>query len=103
VKYYLISLHITCGVILEIILIEETKGGGTSGGGIGNIPIRVESLSRPTPTFSYSGSVFAINDTLLVQVLELKKASLSIVMTFPLCGKCKTWKRVDTTVRIASI
>jgi hypothetical protein len=60
---------------VEIMLIEATKGGGTSGGGIGKVPIKVESFSRPTSTFSYPGGVFAINGTLLVRESELKKDS----------------------------
>lgn len=38
--------------IVDIMLIEAMKGGGISGGGIGNVPIKVESFKRPTPTFS---------------------------------------------------
>jgi hypothetical protein len=34
------------------MLIEEKKGVGISGGGIGNVPINDESFRRPTPTFS---------------------------------------------------
>jgi hypothetical protein len=48
---------------VEIMLIEATKGGRTSSGGIGNVPIKVESFSRPTPTFSYLGGVFAMKGT----------------------------------------
>ena len=48
------------------MLIEVTKGGGISGGKIGNVPIKVESLRRPTPTFSYPGGAFEIKDKLLV-------------------------------------
>ena len=65
------------------MLIKENKGGGTSGGGIRDVPVRVEYLSRPTPTFSYPGGVFMIKGTLLVQVSELKKDSWLTVMTFP--------------------
>jgi hypothetical protein len=65
------------------MLIEATKGAGILGGGIGNVPIKVESFSRPTPTFSYLGSVFEINGMLLVWESELKKANWSKVMTFP--------------------
>jgi hypothetical protein len=34
------------------MFIEATKGGGISGGGIGNVPIKVESYKRPMLTFS---------------------------------------------------
>jgi hypothetical protein len=34
------------------MLIEATKGGGTSGGGMGKVPINDESFKIPTPTFS---------------------------------------------------
>jgi hypothetical protein len=64
------------------MLIEETKGSGTSGGGIGKVPINVESLSRPTPTFLYPGGVLEMKGTLLVRVSELKKASWSTVTIF---------------------
>jgi hypothetical protein len=65
------------------MLIEVTKGGGTSGGGIGNVPIKVESFRRPTLTFSYPGGVFEKKGTFLVWESELKKASWSTVTNFP--------------------
>jgi hypothetical protein len=68
---------------VEIMFIEANIGGGTSSGGIGNVPIRVESLRRPTPTFLYIGGFLAMKGMLLVSVSELKKASWSTVTTFP--------------------
>jgi hypothetical protein len=65
------------------MLIEATDGCGTSGGGMGKVPINEESLRRPTPTFSYLGGVLAMNGTLPVCVSELKKANWSTVITFP--------------------
>jgi hypothetical protein len=38
--------------MVEIILIEATNEHGTSGGGMGKVPINEESFRRPTPTFS---------------------------------------------------
>jgi hypothetical protein len=51
---------------VDIILIEARKEGGISGGGIGNVPIKIESFNRPTLTFSLPGGVFEIKGTLLV-------------------------------------
>jgi hypothetical protein len=51
---------------VEIILIEAIKGGGTLGGGIGNVPIKVEFFRRPTPTLSYPGGVLEIKGMFLV-------------------------------------
>jgi hypothetical protein len=65
------------------MLIKATKGGGISGGGIRNVPIKVESFRIPTLTVAYPGGVFEINGTLLVQESELKKSSWSTITTFP--------------------
>ena len=85
------------------MLIEAKKGGGISGGGIENVPIKVESFRRPTLKFSYPGGVFEINGMFLVWESEFKNSSWSTIMTFSWCMKHNTCKSVDTTTRMESI
>ena len=91
-------------MVVEIIFIGTVRGG--SGGGKGKIPIKDESLNKPTLTVSYLMEESPIRGTfesVLGHMSNVQKSNWSTMMIFPSWGKHIVRNTVDGTSFIAYV
>jgi hypothetical protein len=74
------------------MLIEETNGCGTLGGGMGKVPINEEYLRRPTPTFSYPRG-FCNEQYIASMCIQVKEGQLVYGNYFSLVWKNHEMKK----------